>query len=221
MQIVSHNNFPVFLTEISSSPLKLYYEGNISLLKKRCITIVGTRDITQYGKWCIDNLLSKFLQELDIVVVSGLARGVDAYVHRTCLKRSIKTMAIVPGAINSAIPKSNMGIFSQIKNEGLILAEYPLGSELGKEMFILRNRLLAGISGTTIVVEAGVRSGSLITAKFALEYNRDIYVIPGNINSNMSQGCNMLAKQGAGIITCVEDFKEILGIENEQVLLKF
>jgi len=221
MQTVSHNEFPFFLIEIPKLPTHLYYEGDVSLLKRRCITIVGTRSITQYGKWCIDTLLGKFLQDLDIAVVSGLARGIDAYVHRTCLDRGIKTIAIVPGAINSAIPKSNIDIFDQIKKEGLILAEYPTGTVMGKEMFILRNRLLAGMSEMTIVIEAGLKSGSLITANFALEYNRDVYVIPGNINNNMSHGCNMLAKQGAGILTCLDDFKEILGMENEQVLLRF
>ena len=99
MQTVSHNEFPFFLIEIPKLPTHLYYEGDVSLLKRRCITIVGTRSITQYGKWCIDNLLGKFLQDLDIAVVSGLARGVDAYVHRTCLDRGIKTIAIIQAVI--------------------------------------------------------------------------------------------------------------------------
>jgi DNA processing protein len=220
MAILKPSQFPFLLKQAVPNLRKLYYIGDISLLKSRSITFVGTRDITDYGKWVIGELLGDFLCKMDIVVVSGLARGVDAYVHDTCLKRAIKTMAIVPGAISSAIPKGNMKIFEKLKKEGLILAEYPEGTILSREMFVLRNRLLAAISDITIVIQAGVKSGSLITANIALDYNRDIYVIPGNINSSVSQGCNMLAKQGAGIITGVQDFKEILGIENDQVLLK-
>lgn len=218
---LSYSQFPQLLKEIPKCPSYLYYKGNISLLLNRCITIVGTRNITEYGRLVIRYLLGGFLKELDIVVVSGLAKGVDAYVHQICLERGIKTVAIVPGGISTAIPKSNTCIFNNIKKNGLILAEYPEGTTLRREMFVLRNRLLAGISNTTIVIEAGVKSGSLITVNFAIEFNRDVYVIPGNINNNMSQGCNILARQGASIITCLDDFKEIFGIQNDQVLLKF
>ena len=219
MAILYPSKFPFLLKEAVPNLKSLYYIGDKSLLEKKCITFVGTRDITEYGKWVIEELLGDFLSRMDIVVVSGLARGVDAYVHDTCLKRGIKTMAIVPGSIFSAIPKSNIKIFERLKKEGLILAEYPEGTTLRREMFVLRNRLLAAISEMIIVIEAGVKSGSLITANIALDYNRDIYVIPGNINHIVSQGCNTLAKQGAGIITGQEDLKQILGIENDQVLL--
>ena len=221
MRRISYNQFPLLLKEIPSCPRLLYYQGDLSLLSKRCVTIVGTRNITEYGKWVIRLLLGEFLRELDVVVVSGLAKGVDSYVHNICIQRGIRTIAIVPGGISSAIPKSSSQIFHKLEEEGLILAEYSEDTVLRKEMFVLRNRLLAGISNETIVIEAGVRSGSLITANFGVEYNRDIYVIPGNIGNNMSQGCNILARQGAGIITCLDDFKEIFGVENEQVLLKF
>lgn len=220
MAILYPSKFPFLLKEAVPNLKSLYYIGDKSLLEKRSITFVGTRDITEYGKWVIGELLGDFLSKMGIVIVSGLARGVDAYVHEICLKRGIKTMAIVPGSILSAIPKSNIKIFEKLKNEGLILAEYPEGTILRREMFVLRNRLLAGMSEMTIVIEAGVKSGSLITANIALDYNRDIYVIPGNINNTVSQGCNILARQGAGIITSQGDFKEILGIENDQVLLK-
>jgi DNA processing protein len=217
MRKLSYNYFPNNLKQISSCPSSLYYEGDISLLKKKTITIVGTRSITEYGIWVIEHLLDNFLKNLDIVVVSGLARGVDAHVHRVCLEREIKTVAIVPGAISSYIPKTNLEIFKRLKKEGLVIAEFPEEISFNKKMFVLRNRLLAGISQSTLVVEAGIKSGSLITAGLALDYNRDVYIIPGNINNKMSQGCNTLAKQGAGIVTSLDDFKEIFGVQNSQI----
>ena len=220
MQLDTNEQVEVVFVELPKFPKQLYYEGDRALLQRRCITFVGTRSITAYGKWCIEYLLDDFLKDLGIVVVSGLARGIDAYVHEVCLKRGIKTIAIVPGGLDTAIPKCNMEIFNKIKERGLILAEFPQGTALRREMFVLRNRLLAGISEMTVVVEAGLGSGSLITAGLALEYNRDIYVIPGNINNKMSHGCNVLIKEGAGVITCLDDFKEILGIEDEQVLFR-
>ena len=108
---------PKLLKEISSCPSVLYYEGDISLLQKKSITIVGTRSITEYGIWVIEYLLNDFLKKLDIVVVSGLARGVDAHVHRVCLERGIDTIAIVPGSITSYIPKQNMEIFNNVKQK--------------------------------------------------------------------------------------------------------
>lgn len=219
MAIIQSNQFPFLLQQSVPSLNQLYFLGNKSLLKKRCISVVGTRDITKYGKWVIRELLDESLSKTNIAIVSGLARGVDAYVHEICLERDISTIAIVPGAISSAIPKSNTQIFNQMKEKGLIVAEYPEGTILRKEMFVLRNRLLAAISEATIVIEAGIKSGSLITANMALDYNRDIYVIPGNISSKVSQGCNILAKQGAGILTSFDDFKEILNIQGEQVTM--
>lgn len=214
---LSYNNIPSLLKQISSCPSTLYYKGDKTLLKKRAVTIVGTRTITEYGISVIEYLLDEFLKDLDIVVVSGLALGVDAHVHRVCLERGIGTIAIVPGAISSYIPKTNIDIFEKLKKQGLILAEFPEKTLFNKKMFVLRNRLLAGISNTTVVIEAGIKSGSLITAGLALDYNRDVYIIPGNINNNMSQGCNTLAKQGAGIITSLDDFKEIFGVQNSQI----
>lgn len=221
MAILRSKNFPFLLKQAVPNLKSLYYEGDISLLKRKAITFVGTRDITKYGEWVIRDFLGDYLSKMDIVIISGLARGVDACVHRVCLERNIKTIAIVPGAISSAIPKSNIEIFEEMKRKGLILAEYPEGTVLRKQMFVLRNRLLAAISQSTIVIEAGVKSGSLITANIALDYNRDVYIVPGNISSSVSKGCNMLAKEGAGIITSQNDFKrEILGIDNDQVLLE-
>ena len=220
MQTLSKGEIPSLLVEAIPNLNTLYFVGNRDLLKRICITFVGTRDITKYGEFAIKELLNKELANCNIAIVSGLARGVDAYVHKTCLERGIKTIAIVPGTINSAIPKSNREIFQEVKKEGLILAEYPEGTILRREMFVLRNRLLAGISPLTIVIQAGEKSGSLITANMAINYNRELCVVPGDINREVSKGCNFLAKQGAGIITSFADLKELLGIINDQLTIK-
>jgi len=209
--------FPSLLKQIPDSPNLLYCYGDISLLPKRCITIVGTRQMTKYGKVVVRMLLGEFLKDLDIVVVSGLALGVDEYVHRTCLERGIKTIAVVPGGIDTAIPGRNKLLMKEIWKKGLILAEFPRGEKWFKHLYIQRNRILAGVSSETIVIEAGEGSGSLTTAKLALDYNREVYVVPGNITSEVSRGCNSLAKQGANMITSVENMKEIVGIVGEQV----
>ncbi len=220
MQELSRGELPPLLIEAIPKLSSLYFIGNKDLLGRICITFVGTRDITSYGEFVIGELLNRELAKYNISIVSGLARGVDAYVHKTCLERGIKTIAIVPGAINSAIPKSNREIFQRIKKEGLVLAEYPKGTILRKEMFVLRNRLLAGISPLTIVIQAGQNSGSLITANMALNFNRELFVVPGDINREVSKGCNSLVKQGAGIITNFQDLKELLGIINNQLTIK-
>lgn len=209
--------FPSLLKQIPDCPNLLYCYGDISLLSKRFITIVGTRQMTKYGKVVVKMLLGKFIRDLDIVVVSGLAVGVDEYVHRICLERGIKTMAVVAGGIDTAIPGRNKLLLKEIWKKGLILAEFPQGEKWFRHLYIQRNRILAGVSPETIVIEAGEQSGSLTTAKLALDYNRDVYVVPGNITSKVSRGCNILAKQGANIITSVEDMKEIVGIVGEQV----
>lgn len=211
--------YPSLLKEIYDPPEILYYEGDIDLLKMRCISIVGTRNITEYGKRVIKEFLREEFALLDIAFVSGLALGVDAYVHQICLELGIKTIAIVPGSLFSAIPKKNMNIYEDMGKRGLILAEFPEGRRFGKEMFVLRNRLLAGISDSTVVIEAGEKSGSLITARYALEYNREVYVVPGNIFNHFSQGCHMLLKDGANMISSKKDFEEIAGFKGDQVLL--
>lgn len=221
MQKIFPNKYPMLLRQISSMPTQLYCEGDVSLLQKKMLTVVGTRDISSYGEWVIRELLTDFLKELDVVVVSGLARGVDGYVHKVCIERGIRTLAVVPGGMTSVIPKANREIFEIMSKEELVVAEFEQDVTFNKKMFVLRNRLLAGISNITLVIEAGLASGSLITANLALNYNRDVYVIPGNINKNTSHGCNMLAKQGAGIVTSLNDLKELFEIQNDQVLLKF
>lgn len=193
--------------------------GNVELLNKRCITIVGTRKATSYGKWVIEALLTPKLNLLDICIASGMALGIDTFVHQRCLKVGIPTIAVIAGGIDNVYPKANKGLYKAIAKQGLVIAEYDGTIEMKKGMFPMRNRILAGISDSTVVIEADVKSGSNITANLALDFGHDVYAIPGNINKNTSHGCNMLIKQGAEIITAREDFESILGIEHDQLKL--
>ncbi len=214
---ISENRYPSLLKEIYDPPKCLYTKGNVQLLGKRCISIVGSRNATSYSKWIVENLLDEKLLKLDFCIVSGLARGVDTLVHRRCLELGIPTIAVIAGGIENIYPLSNTSLYYEIANKGLLIAEYEGMAPMKKGMFPRRNRILAGISEATIVVEADIKSGSLLTASYALESNRDVYAIPGYINKNTSHGCNTLIKQGAQVITSKEDFEQILGIEQDQL----
>ncbi|MBP5204234.1 DNA-processing protein DprA [bacterium] len=211
--------YPKLLKEIYTPPENLYLYGNKNLLYKKCISIVGTRKLSSYGRKVINLLLTKTVKDMDVVIVSGLAVGTDAYVHSMCLKLGIDTIAVVPGCISTAIPYPNRDLLTQIKAKGLIIAEYNKTINLGKWLFIQRNRIIAGLSKDCIVIEAGVKSGSLTTANFAMDFNRNVYAIPGDIDSPTSLGCNELIKQGAEPIVSVEDFNQIICIQKEQISL--
>ncbi|MDD4382119.1 MAG: DNA-processing protein DprA [Candidatus Dojkabacteria bacterium] len=211
--------YPFLLKQIHNYPKCLYYKGDLELLKGRLVTIVGTRKITSYGKQVVRSMLYNFPSLLSVSFVSGLAIGVDVYVHRLCLENNLRTVAVVAGGLDNGYPKCNGKEYEQISETNLVLAEYPCGTKLIKGMFPIRNRILAGISDTVIVIEGDIDSGSMITADLALEYGRDVYVIPGDIFRKTSRGCNELIKQGAGIIASREDFLNIFNIYSEQMYI--
>ena len=160
------------------------------------LTIVSTREMTSYGKWCVEYIL-RGLKDENVVVVSGLARGIDACVHSNCLNLGIPTIAVVAGGLNTGYPKSNQILYDRISEEGLVISEFPSETKIVKGMFPLRNRILAGISLATIVIESGEVGGSLITARLALEAGREIFCIPCSIRRFAIQGCNIFLDQGA------------------------
>jgi len=214
---MSDSKYPSLLKEIHRPPKRLHYKGNIDLLTKKFLPIVGTRKATKYGVQVLDMLLQPYLIDLDICIVSGLAEGIDTMVHSRCLELGIPTTAVIAGGIENIYPISNTKLYEDISEKGLVMAEYEGRVEMHKGMFPMRNRILAGLSETTIVIEADIQSGSLVTANLALESGRDVYVIPGDIFKSTSRGCHSLIKQGAGIISGEEDFKQVLGIEGGQL----
>ena len=216
IQKLSYNSkeYPYLLRQISDPPRDLFCIGDISLLKKRCIAVVGTREPTKYGLNVVRQIITPDVNNYDCCIVSGLAKGIDASVHKRCLEIGVPTIAVVAGSLKDGWPMQNKELFAEISEKGLIVAEYPLGTRLQKYMFAKRNRIMVGLSEACIVVESKEKGGSLVTAQLGLDFDRDVYVIPGDINRKTSQGCNKLIKDGAGVILNKYDFLNIL--ENEQ-----
>ena len=186
--------YPQCLKEISNPPLKLYYKGNLDLLKdERLIAVVGTRNPSSYGKLCCEYMVKK-MTSANITIVSGFAKGIDTIAHKTSLLTGGKTIAVIASGLDIVYPASNLSLYREIEEKGLILSEYEAGVKPFKFNFPQRNRIIAGLSKGTIVVESKDRGGSLITADLALEFNRDVYAVPGDVFSEYSKGCNNLIR---------------------------
>ena len=203
--------YPECLKEISNPPLKLYYKGNLDLLKEeRLIAVVGTRNPSSYGKLCCEYMVKK-MSRANITIVSGFAKGIDSIAHKTSLLTEGKTIAVIASGLDIVYPASNLSLYREIEEKGLILSEYEAGVKPFKFNFPQRNRIIAGLSKGTIVVESKDRGGSLITADLALEFNRDVYAVPGDVFSEYSKGCNNLirdskAKSLSNINELLEDY---------------
>jgi len=199
-------HYPQLLKQIHDPPFILFYKG---LLKKHTlnIAIVGSRVCSNYGKEVTKYLSSK-LAEKGINVVSGMARGIDSHAHLGALAVGGYTTAVLGSGIDVIYPPENMGMFNKIIQNGLVISEFSPGMPPEAANFPARNRVISGLSQGVIVIEAAIRSGSLITVDFALEQGRDVFAVPGNITSKNSKGTNNLIKQGATIITDVDSVLE-------------
>ena len=202
--------YPEQLRSIYNPPKKLYFLGkHKELLKQNGIAIVGSRKATEYGKK-VAMKLSKELSKYGINIISGLALGIDTYAHLGTLQRECigRTIAVLGSGLDQIYPKQNIELAKQIlKQGGCIISEYPLGTKLEKQNFPERNRIISGLSKGVIIVEAGEKSGALITADCALEQGREVFAVPGNIFSAISVGSNNLIKQGAKMVT---DYMEVI-----------
>lgn len=217
--------YPPLLKEISSAPILLYLKGNPDLLKEKCLAVVGTRTPSSYGRMVVEDLVSK-LAETGLVIVSGLAQGIDALAHMATLKANGKTIAVLGCGVDSVYPLMNIPIAKEIINKkGLILSEYPIGTGALKQNFPARNRIIAGLSLGTFVVESKINGGALITAQQALESNREVFAPPGPINLPTCAGTNKLIHDGAKVVLCLEDvlqefnLKELKGKEKIEMNL--
>ncbi len=229
---IMDDTYPLLMKETAKPPWVLYLRGRIELLQSMCMGMVGTRVPTAYGRR-VAELLAQGLTEQGITVVSGLARGIDSVCHEAALQAKGNTIAVLGTGIDVIYPPENRALYERISEQGLIVSEYPLGMGPSPGTFPQRNRIIAGLSHGSIVVEADERSGSLITADFAMESNRDVFAVPGPITSPKSKGTLSLLKQGAIMVTDVMDIiheydsilqdlcdkkyvqKEDNGIENE------
>ncbi|MFD1135366.1 DNA-processing protein DprA [Paenibacillus urinalis] len=200
-------DYPVFMKETPDPPLVLYLKGNVSLLHHPSIAMVGTRVPSGYGKK-VGEILASELSNAGYTIVSGLARGIDSICHEAALKAGGTTIAVLGGGFSHIYPTENHTLANQIENQGLLVSEYPLHMQPRPGLFPQRNRIIAGLTYGTLVVEADIRSGSLITADAALEAGRDVFAVPGMITSPKSQGTLNLIKQGAKLVTCAEDINE-------------
>ncbi|EKD49231.1 MAG: hypothetical protein ACD_63C00213G0001 [uncultured bacterium] len=207
--------YPKLLKEIYPAPQILYFRGTLTKQDDFSIAIVGTRKLSPYGKLTTLEL-SRELASQRITIVSGLAIGIDALAHKAALDANGRTIAVLGSGVgrNDIYPRANYGLAEEIIKNGAILSEYPLGMPAVKQHFPARNRIISGLSLGTLVTEAGKKSGALITAFLALEQNREVFAVPGNINSRKSDGPNMLIKKGAKPVTCVDDIFEELNLEN-------
>jgi DNA processing protein len=200
--------YPAILKETSQPPWVLYYKGNLQLCTQPLLGVVGTRTPTAYGKKIAEDM-AQSLSRLGFGIVSGLARGIDSAAHQGALQGKAKTIAVLGCAIDRIYPPENAPLYRQIEQQGLVLSEYPIGMQTHPGMFPLRNRIIAGLSLGVVVVEAAKDSGSLITAGVALEESRDVFAVPGAINSPKSVGVLSLIKEGAAkMVTSVEDIIE-------------
>lgn len=208
---IGDRDYPELLSHIGNPPEKLYYAGDITLAGRPSIAVVGARKASPYGKWAAYGFAKK-LSEYGIIVVSGMAYGIDSCAHRGALENEGKTIAVLGCGVDVCYPASNRILRDQIMKDGLILSEYEPGVQPLPYRFPMRNRIISGLSLGCIVVEAGISSGSLITAEYAAEQGRNIYALPGNINSISSFGANKLIKDGATPLISFDDMIDELGI---------
>lgn len=219
LNILEKNSIPKELRQIPQPPSKLYIAGELPDKETVYLAVVGSRKCTTYGKDTVGKLING-LKGYPIAIVSGLAIGIDSLSHEAALETGLVCVAFPGSGIsdNAFFPPTSIDLAHRIiKNSGCIISEFPPDMKATNYMFPMRNRLVAGLSKAALIIEAEEKSGTLITARMALDYNKDVLAVPGNINSPNSVGVNKLIKNGATPITCSDDILEALGfkIDNE------
>jgi DNA processing protein len=202
-------DFPARLKEIYDVPPVLYVRGTITPEDEWTIAVVGTRRATIYGREVTERLTAELVRNR-ITIVSGLARGIDSIAHRTALESGGRTIAVFACGLDEVYPPENVKLAQSIIEHGAVVSEHPLGTRPKKEHFPLRNRIMSGLSVGVLVIEGDVNSGAMITARLALEQNREVFAVPGNILSLASRGTNRLIKEGAKLVSDVQDILEEL-----------
>ncbi len=206
------SRYPARLKEIFGPPILLYARGRVELLSTAGVAVVGARRPTPYGM-AVSQKLSRELSEAGLPIVSGMARGIDSYAHRGALQARGTTIGVLGCGVDVVYPRENKKLAAEIVERGLLVSEFPMGATAFPQNFPIRNRVISGLSLGVMVVEAAQYSGSLITARLALDQGRDVYAIPGSIVSKPSWGANLLIKQGAKLIQESADVLEELPVE--------
>ena len=206
------HSYPTYLKEIPTAPPVLYVQGEMKEIDQFAVAIVGTRRLTSYGRQVTRDLVAGLVRN-HVTVVSGLARGIDAVAHKTAVELGGRTIAVLGSGLDCVYPTEHRQLAKDIVNGcGAVISEYGFGVQPEAKNFPPRNRIISGLSFGVVVVEAGERSGALITTNFALEQDREVFAVPGNITSPASEGPNKLIQQGAKLVTKVEDILEELNL---------
>ena len=203
--------YPALLKEIRDYPKELYYIGDPKLLEEKCVSIVGSRKTNQYGRSTAYSF-GKALGQRGITVVSGMAVGIDTCAHEGALQEKGNTAAVLACGLDLCYPPRNRELKGKIESAGIVLSEYPPGTAAQRYYVPQRNRIISGLSPLTVVVQAGNRSGALITAELAADQGRDVGTVPGNIDSEYNLGSNKLLREGAFALTGVQDLLEASGV---------
>lgn len=202
--------YPLYLKEIYQPPWALFMKGDISLLEKEPkLAVVGSRQATQYGRNAIKLIFPELIDH-GVLIVSGLAKGIDALAHEYAIKNGGKTIAVIAGGLYHIYPKENMNLALEMMKTQLIISEYPPDTKPNKWHFPARNRIISGLAAGTFIIEAKRKSGSLITANYAVHEGRDVFSLPGSIFNPYSIGANELIQQGAKLVTSARDILEEL-----------
>ncbi len=205
--------YPKRLKNCADGPILLYAKGNADLNPRHVVSIVGTRNATDYGKQLCRQLVEE-LQQYPILIVSGLAFGIDVTAHKESIKQNIPTVGVLGHGLDRIYPSQNRGTAEKMLENGGLLTEFPSGTIPDRENFPQRNRIVAGLADATIVIEASVKGGALITAEIANSYNRDVFAFPGRVDDEFSEGCNFLIRNNkAALLTCAADLAYSLGWE--------
>lgn len=201
---IESKEYPEKLRHISEYPYGFYYSGDISRINNMSVAIVGARNCTNYGR-DIAKRLAFELGANGINVISGMARGIDGESHIGCINAGGTTYAVLGCGVDICYPRENIDLYERIIENGALISDYPIGTAPAGWQFPLRNRLISGLADKILVVEAREKSGSLITVNYGLEQGKDIYAVPGRICDTLSEGCNRLIKEGAGIVLTAKD----------------
>ncbi|HLF47070.1 MAG TPA: DNA-processing protein DprA [Chitinophagaceae bacterium] len=219
---LTDKNYPQRLLNCYDSPTLLYYKGNADLNSSKIIAIVGTRNHTDYAKHVTDKFIKELAEgangkEQNILVVSGMAYGVDAIAHKAALKNKMATVGVLAHGLDQIYPPQHSGLAKDmLKNDGGLLTEFRSKTKPDKHNFPTRNRIVAGMSDATIVIETGIKGGSMITAELANGYNRDVFALPGKVTDAKSAGCNYLIKTNkAMLLTDAQELIEVMGWEEK------
>ncbi len=218
--VFGEDNYPDKLKDIPYPPAVLYYKGDLTLTQSQCCAIVGSRKCSYYGS-AVTKSISNHISKMDITIVSGAAKGIDAIAHKAAIGNKKKTIAVLGCGIDIYYPMENKGLINKIAEDGLLISEFPIGYPPLPKNFPQRNRIISALSRIIIVTEATSKSGSLYTADFALELNKDVMAVPGNISEDNYKGCNNLIREGALVYTSNEDLNVYFGkdVKEDESLL--